>query len=60
MSHIHATMVREKLYKKWTLKELLKYLDRLHLQYISGNRILYPLTKKQKEIYQAFSTKNPV
>jgi transposase len=60
MSHIHVTMAREKLYKKWTLKELLKYLDQLHLQYISGNRILYPLTRKQKEIYQAFSTKNPV
>jgi hypothetical protein len=39
---------------------MLKYLDQLHLQYISGNRILYPLAKKQKEIYQAFSTKNPV
>lgn len=60
MCHIHTTMVRERLYKKWTLRELVKHLDQLHLQYISGNRILYPLTKKQKEIYQAFSIKPPV
>jgi hypothetical protein len=60
MSHIHTTMIKEKLYKDWTLKELVKYLDKLHLQYISGNRILYPLTKKQKEIYQAFCIENPV
>ena len=60
LSHIHSVMVREKLYKNWTMKELINHLDKLHLQNISGNRILYPLTKKQKDIYRAFGIKNPV
>jgi hypothetical protein len=60
LSHIHSVMVKQKLYKNWTMKELLNYLDKLYVQNISGNRILYPLTKKQKDIYRAFNIQNPV
>jgi transposase len=60
LSHIHSVMVREKMYKNWTMKDLINHLDKLQLQNISGNRILYPLTKKQKDIYRAFGIKNPV
>jgi transposase len=60
LSHIHSVMVRERLYNNWTMKELINHLDKLYLQNISGNRILYPLTKKQKDIYRAFGIENPV
>jgi transposase len=58
LSRIHSVMVKEKLYKHWTMKELIKYLDQILVQNISGNRILYPLTKKQKDIYRAFGIEN--
>jgi hypothetical protein len=57
MSHIHATMAREKLYKKWTLKELLKYLDQLHLQYIFGSRILIRLPRSKRKFIRLFLLK---
>jgi transposase len=60
LSHIHSVMVKKKMYKYWTMKELIKYLDQIILQDISGNRILYPLTKKQKDIYRAFDVEIPV
>jgi transposase len=60
MSHIHAVMANLELYKAWTLKELIRELEKLYVQYISGNRILYPVTKIQKEIFRLFNIDTPV
>jgi transposase len=60
MSHIHHVMTCNKMYKSYTLKELIKQMEKLRVQYISGNRILFPLTKFQKNIFDAFQVEYPV
>jgi hypothetical protein len=60
MSHLHKVMLDKDLYKTMTLKKLLLILSKLRVQHISGQRILFPLTKEQKAIYKAFAVKEPV
>jgi len=35
-------------------------LSKLKLQMVNGVRVLFPLTKEQKSIFEAFSIKEPV
>jgi len=60
MAHIHKVMLAEGLYKKVTMKKLIKTLEKLRVQTVNGNRILYPLTKEQKVIYKAFGLAEPL
>jgi transposase len=60
MSHIHLTMTNLRMYKSWTLKELIKELEKLHVQYIAGNRILHPVSKTQKELFHIFGLEPPM
>ena len=53
-AYIHKVMLEHDLYRTMTMKKLLKALERLRVQYIKGNRILFPLTKTQKTIFDAF------
>jgi len=59
-SHIHRTMLENKLYRTMTMKDLIKTMEKLRTQVIDGRRILFPLTKRQKEIYKAFAVPIPV
>jgi transposase len=60
MSHIHNVMLSKDFYKSLTMLELIRQLEKVKVQYISGNRILYPLTSTQKMILQAFDIDLPV
>lgn len=60
MSHLHKVMLDKGLYKHMTMKKLLLVLSKLRVQHVSGQRILYPLTKEQKVIYKAFDVMQPV
>ena len=60
LSKIHKVMLDQGLYKKMTLKKLLMTLSKLRVQVINGTRILFPLTKEQKNIYKAFGVDEPV
>lgn len=60
MSSIHTVMMDQDLYRHRTLKQLIKTLEKLKLQIIDSNRILYPITKEQKDIYEKFDLKLPV
>jgi transposase len=60
LSHIHKVMLDKGLYKQMTMKKLLMTLTKLRIQEINGARILFPLTKVQKEIYKAFGIEEPV
>ncbi len=60
MSGIHKVMMENGLYQDMTMKKLIKTVGKLRVQYINGNRILYPLTKEQKNIFKAFGFKEPV
>jgi len=60
MSHIHRTMLEKKLYDRMTMKDLIRTMEILRTQVIDDRRILFPLTKKQREIYEAFGQPLPV
>lgn len=60
MSHIHNVMLDKKLYKTMTMKKMIMTLSKLRVQTINGNRIMFPITKNQKEIYKAFDINDPV
>jgi transposase len=53
-AHIHNVMSRHALYEKWTMKKMLKTLERLKAYYIKNDKIISPLTKDQKRIFHAF------
>jgi transposase len=60
MSYIHNIMSEKDLYKYMTMKRLIKALENLKVQRINGHRILFPLTKTQKMIFDAFDVHLPV
>jgi transposase len=59
-SHIHRIMLENDLYRKMTMTDLIKTMEKLRTQVVDGRRILFPLTKRQKEIYHAFELQPPV
>lgn len=60
MSYLHTVMSEKALYKKMTIKKMIMTLSKLKIQNINGSVILFPLTKEQKIIYNAFSVNEPV
>ena len=60
LSGIHKVMAGKKLYAKMTMKKLILTLSSLKLQMVNDERILFPVTKAQREIYNAFGIKEPV
>jgi hypothetical protein len=59
MSHINKVMTQKSLYRDMTMKDLLYTLKKLRLQRIGDENILFPVTREQKAIYDAFSIKPP-
>ena len=57
---IHSVMTDKMLYKEMTMKKLLMTLSKLKLQVVNGTRVLFPVTKAQREIYKAFGIKEPM
>ena len=60
LSEIHNVMSDNDMYKKSTMKQLLHTLSRHRIQEINGTRVIYPVTKEQREIYKAFNVSEPV
>jgi transposase len=56
-AHIHKIMSENRMYTAWTMKKMIKALERLKVHYIKNDRIVSPLTKEQKEIFEAFNLK---
>jgi transposase len=54
LSNIHNVMVDKGLYKIYTMKQMMKVLSKRRSQKIGKEKIVYPLTKEQKDIYSAF------
>jgi transposase len=57
LSNIHNVMADKGLYKIYTMKSLMKVLSKRRAQNIKNERIEYPMTKEQREIYSAFGFK---
>jgi len=60
LSGIHNVMQDRMLYREMTMKKLILTLSKLKLQIVNGVRVLFPVTKTQREIYEAFGIKEPV
>jgi len=60
MSHIHKVMFTNELYKSMTMHKLINILSSLKVQYLAGVRILFPITKIQKNIIEAFGFSEPL
>jgi transposase len=60
LSGIHNVMADKMLYSKMTIKKLILTLAKLKLQIVNGARVLFPVTKAQREIYEAFKINEPV
>lgn len=59
-SAIHNVMSDKDLYKKMTMNQLLRTLSKLRVQEIGKEQIVFPATKTQKEIFNAFGLEEPV
>ena len=60
LSAIHKVMMDKCLYKKMSMKKLIMVLSKLKLQFVKGVRVLFPLTKEQRGIYEAFDIQEPM
>ena len=60
MAHIHKVMTANSMYESYTISKMLKTLERLRVQYVNGDRIIFPLTAEQKYIFKAFGVTPPV
>ena len=60
LSQIHSVMTAHEMYGDMTMRQLLRTLARHRIQIINGERIIYPVTKAQREIYEAFGVRLPV
>lgn len=60
LSSIHNVMLEKNLYKTMTKLELIRCMEKLRVQYIKGDRILFPVSKIQKTILDAFGVKYPL
>jgi len=54
LSYVHSVMFKAGLYKKYTLKQLLRVLSRFRVHSVKGVRIKVTPTKEVREIYTAF------
>jgi hypothetical protein len=60
LSTIHVTMSDKNLYAKMTMRQLIRRLAKLRVQEIGGQRIVYPPTKTQRQIFKAFDIAPPL
>jgi transposase len=60
VSAIHSVMMNKGLYDTMTMRQLIRTLSKHRVQLLGGERIVYPATKTQKIIYDAFDVSLPV
>lgn len=59
MCYMNNVMSEKNLYKKYTMYEMVKKLQGLRIHEIKGKKLLYPCTKEQHEIFDAFEIEYP-
>jgi transposase len=60
LSEIHTIMSDKGIYRKMGMKQLIRALGKHRVQEIGGTRIVFPETKEQRQIYEAFGVDVPV
>jgi transposase len=59
LSEINKVMTDKSLYRDMTMQQLIRCLSKLRVTNIAGTRIVYPATKLQKSIFEAFDVPLP-
>jgi transposase len=60
LSEIHIIMSDKEIYRKMGMKQLIRDLRKHRVQEIDETRIIFPETKEQRQIYEAFGVDVPV
>jgi transposase len=60
VSCIHSVMMDKDLYDTMTMKQLIRNLSKHRVQLIAGKRVIFPATKTQKDLYDAFGISVPL
>ncbi len=60
MAHINKVMTDNRIYERMSMMKMIKTMERLRIQRINGNRILFPTTAEQNDIFKAFNVPLPV
>jgi transposase len=60
MAHIHKVMAANDMHKSYTISKMLKTLERLRVQYVNNDRIVFPLTAEHKYIFNVFGVAPPM
>jgi transposase len=60
VSAIHSVMMNKGLYETMTMRQLIRTLSKHRVQLIGRERLVYPATKTQKDIYDAFEVSVPM
>jgi len=59
LSELHIVMSNKDLYKNMTMQQLILTLSKLRVHTVAGERIIMPITKSQKDIFDAFGIPHP-
>jgi transposase len=59
MSELHRVMSEKSLYRSMTMRQMIRILSKLRTQTIGKTRIVYPVTKEQRIIFEAFNIDPP-
>ena len=60
LSEVHKVMTECNLYRSMTMQQLIRTLSKLRVHVVAGERIVQPVTKTQREIFEAFGVPLPL
>jgi transposase len=60
LSELDRVMSEKGLYRNMTMQQMIRLLSKLRAVYVDGSRIVYPVTKEQRQIFDAFGVFLPM
>lgn len=60
LSELDKVMSEKRLYRNMTMQQMIRRLSKLRAVYIAGSRVVYPVTKEQRQIFDAFGVHPPM
>jgi transposase len=60
LSELDKVMLEKGLYRNMTMQQMIRRLSKLRAVYVAGSRIVYPVTKEQRHIFDTFGVSPPM
>jgi transposase len=60
LSELDKVMLEKGLYRNMTMQQMIRRLSKLRAVYVAGSRIVYPVTKEQRQLFDAFGVSPPM